>query len=86
MTNKKIKIPVILLGVDILAIALMYGIGAYMDLSQNCTGLMGASAPCVEEYFYGYLYLAYIFGFALIGFIVINWVSIGIRTKKPKKK
>lgn len=74
----------ILLGVDIFAIALMYGLGAYMDLSQNCTGLMGANAPCVEEYFYGYLYLAYIICFVLVAIITVNLTTIG--SKKTSKK
>jgi|GEM_PF-2787620 len=87
MLNKYIKVPFILLIIDILAILAMYAFGAYKDMSEKCTGFAGASSPCVEEYFYGYLYLAYIIGAFLLSIIVINWVAIKSKEeKKPKNK
>lgn len=75
MTSVKIKIPVILLAIDIFLIILMHTIGAYLDTFEKCRGFMGAVAPCVEGYFYGYLYFAY----TIIPFLVIvtavNWVD-----------
>ena len=86
MFNKKIKIPLLLLVIDILAIFLMYGYGAYKDLSEQCTGLAGASSPCVEEYFYGFLIFAYIIGITLISIIVINWIATSSKDGRKSKK
>lgn len=86
MSNKKLKIPFILLVVNILAILAMYAFGAYKDTYEQCTGFAGASSPCAEEYFYGYLYFAYITGALLISIIVINWVAIKSKEEKPKSK
>lgn len=87
MKNIKIKVPLILLAVDILAILAMYTFGAYKDTHEQCTGLAGASSPCVEEYFYGYLYIAFITAAVLVSIIILNWVSIESKDKKePKNK
>lgn len=75
-----------MLVIDVLAILSMYAFGAYKDLSEKCTGFAGASSPCVEEYFYGYLYIAYIIGALLVSILVINQTKISSEGKNPRKK